>query len=148
MSPAPQDMKLLRDLPRMRLLLLGRWRCARGCGRARVVRPRTRCAGTASQDKVETGRRSWVQGATSVGDASLDLQKCYWPSGEGGVSGPSVSNSEMLLARSPRPLGGWMSGDGVAAICWEGGAMVRWKCVRWHTWRRGSSCRNGNRRFT
>ena len=30
-----------------------------------------------------------------------------------------------------------MSGDGVTAICWESGAMVRWKCVRWHTWRGG-----------
>ena len=51
-------------------------------------------------------------GATSVGDVSLDVRKCCWLSGEGGESGLSVSSSEMLLARRPRPLGGRMSGEG------------------------------------
>jgi len=77
------------------------------------VRPRRRRAWTAWQDEVETeGEEAKSRGATSVGDASLDLRKCFWLSGEGGESGPSVSSSEMLLARRPRPLGGRMSGEG------------------------------------
>ena len=64
----------------------------------------------AEEDEAESS------GATSVGDASLELRKCCWLRGEGGESGsgspPRVSSSEMLLARRPRPLGGRMSGEG------------------------------------
>jgi len=77
------------------------------------VRPRTRRAWTPWQDELETeDEDAESRGATRVGDTSLDLRKCCWLSGEGGESGFSVSSSEMLLARRPRPLGGRMSGDG------------------------------------
>ena len=80
------------------------------------MRPRTRRAWTGWHEEEEAEEdEAESSGATSVGEASLELRKCCWLRGEGGESRgspPRVSSSEMLLARRPRPLGGRMSGEG------------------------------------
>ena len=54
------------------------------------------------------------RGAMSIGNGFAEV---LLASGEGGESGPSISNSEMLLACHPRQLGGQMSGDRVCTSC-------------------------------